>query len=575
MATIVDPDDLSISSQDATGTPTGEVYINTANKTIELISTDDYAGNLIPADGVTLQALYSFLKIEWKNDSGALDLIQYEFPMEAITPEQFEFKNGWKLDDTNTASRTYIRTGGWVERDTAGDIGRGYIGAITLGNIESNHTSYYYWASEGGGVTHDFNYQGPVNEAIQYYGDISVDATTTTFNYTNSELTLYIRSTPEGTSGNVTGFTFDSSDTTSIGVDTAIGVTYQVYRFPLAEAIDLNISLTDAEVASLISSNGLTISWNGPYTSSTYFTPDLVGGPYTMEVRVDSGTVDSSTNEIYNFSQYQLRQSGDIDDSATEVNYGKVTPELLKFVGSELQSIDFDTSGTAGGVIITGFDNTYVNDIAMSANDGTLANFPYTATGKISFNNNLIEDAASKYWMYTDTSWPGAGATFVQKADNATDITGDLHFQTTTPTTGNATGTTGTVTASGTTLTVSGETWTVDDFIGKVLVVTGGTTSDNNGYYWIVSNTSTTLTVNRAFEASDTTSVEFTIRNKNTSGEINWDYDWTGNGDVAVVVIGMGLNNAQYVQASNNIVQAVGQNFSLVSALERNYNDPV
>jgi len=116
MAIITDPDLLARSSADSTGTPDGEVFLNLTNKTIELISQDDDTGgsptnfsNLVAADGVTLQCLYSFLKNLWKTES---DLIKYPFPMEAITAEQFEFINGWGPDDTNTATRSFIRTGG-------------------------------------------------------------------------------------------------------------------------------------------------------------------------------------------------------------------------------------------------------------------------------------------------------------------------------------------------------------------------------------------------------------------------------------------------------------------------------
>ncbi len=46
------------------------------------------------ADGVTLQALYSYAKEEWRNDTdtlGATDnLIRHEFPFESITSESFE-----------------------------------------------------------------------------------------------------------------------------------------------------------------------------------------------------------------------------------------------------------------------------------------------------------------------------------------------------------------------------------------------------------------------------------------------------------------------------------------------------
>ena len=74
MALITDPDDLNQNT---------EITIDTSAKTITLA----VAGNL-SNDGVYGQALYSFLKEEWKNDSS---LIPYPFPMVSITPEQFEF----------------------------------------------------------------------------------------------------------------------------------------------------------------------------------------------------------------------------------------------------------------------------------------------------------------------------------------------------------------------------------------------------------------------------------------------------------------------------------------------------
>lgn len=68
MALIVDPDDLN------QGT---EVTFATGAKTITL----SQAGNL-STDGVTLKALYSFCKEEWKNDAA---LIPFEFPFVPIT----------------------------------------------------------------------------------------------------------------------------------------------------------------------------------------------------------------------------------------------------------------------------------------------------------------------------------------------------------------------------------------------------------------------------------------------------------------------------------------------------------
>ena len=128
MAIINDPDFLRRSTQAAGATEDGEIYIDTSAKTIELISTDDWvSSNLDPSDGVTLQSLYSRLKELWKSDS---DLIPFKFPMEAITSEQFEFLDGWVLKDTTTASRSYIRNGGWAEKDTAGLTTREYMGVV-------------------------------------------------------------------------------------------------------------------------------------------------------------------------------------------------------------------------------------------------------------------------------------------------------------------------------------------------------------------------------------------------------------------------------------------------------------
>jgi hypothetical protein len=100
MAVITDPSDLSST----------EVTITTGTRQITL----NEAGNLSD-DGVTFQALYSYLKEQWKDDSS---LIPFPFPLVAITPEQFEFVEDWEPDSDTT--RKLIRTGGWREIGIAG-----------------------------------------------------------------------------------------------------------------------------------------------------------------------------------------------------------------------------------------------------------------------------------------------------------------------------------------------------------------------------------------------------------------------------------------------------------------------
>ena len=89
--------------------------------------------------GVSGQALYSKFKNIWKEDEVA---IRFPFPMEAITPESFEFINGWLPDDetadqdnsgTTFITRNLIKDAGWAERAPNGNIAQKWFGSITLG----------------------------------------------------------------------------------------------------------------------------------------------------------------------------------------------------------------------------------------------------------------------------------------------------------------------------------------------------------------------------------------------------------------------------------------------------------
>ena len=61
-------------------------------------------------------------------------LIEYPFPLVAITPEQFEFSFDWTPD--SAATRKLIRTAGWREITTTGSILAEYVGVISLGTVD-------------------------------------------------------------------------------------------------------------------------------------------------------------------------------------------------------------------------------------------------------------------------------------------------------------------------------------------------------------------------------------------------------------------------------------------------------
>ncbi len=102
---------------------TGETDINYAVLTEE--------GGTV-TDGATLQAVYSFLKEEWKTaGSGFVDLIQFIFPLESITREQFEIGGATHgdFDWRDNSTRELIRTGGWAKLDTD-NIASGVVRAL-------------------------------------------------------------------------------------------------------------------------------------------------------------------------------------------------------------------------------------------------------------------------------------------------------------------------------------------------------------------------------------------------------------------------------------------------------------
>jgi len=199
-------------------------------------------------DGITLQAIYSFGKEEWRVDSQIVDvsptlvtynddLIRHQFPFETITSEQFETGGGTSHDNWNwfnQYTRKKVRTAGWAEKTDIGtdDLAR-ETGIITLGSIDADAQVYYQQTSVVTAKA-DFTFLGPVNEALNVYADASADSTPeddfTTF------LKLFVRKK---------GRTYSTSTIADIGVTTIQTI---VNRFPLAHATDTGITLSDSNL---------------------------------------------------------------------------------------------------------------------------------------------------------------------------------------------------------------------------------------------------------------------------------------------------------------------------------------
>lgn len=529
---ITDPTTL-ITGGDSGTAFAAPLSLDTSGKTITIAP----GSGILPAaaDGVAGQALYSALKLLWKNNS---TYIKFPFPMEAITPEQFEFINGWAPADSTT--RKAIRTAGWVERNTSGNIVKMFAGVVSLGSLGATDQPYYQQAS--GGAPTNFQFQGPVNEAVQIVDDPNGDGNYADGYDKRGYLKLFAREYQK---------TYASADLPAIGVST---MTYIVYRFPLANSADnLKVTHDDTAVSTNTPYTNINITWlrdstnsyalynvRGSFANTTaYALSDVVMDtgtnrwykcklaytsastqpssdsthwaayegerqlganyyPYTVIIDADTTVGASSsgaarTAEIYEKIQWSLRQATDIDAGANGTMTGKVADSLLRFVG--------DTLVTSNGVFIESINSNDTNSIEFWDATGTKRTYPYVAAGTLLFNDNLVNDGAAIFRMYF-TTLPGGG-------------TQDF-------------GTTGAVLVKdGSNVDISG-------------TISGASFSWSFAY------------------------------DSNNQGSPNR----TAGTDAAVTVVAIGLNTGQYVAATSTITRATGQNISLVAAKERNYANP-
>ena len=374
MAKIVDPDQLNQGTEVEFLTGSLQIKLNTA-------------GNL-STDGVSLQALYSFIKEEWKNDD---NLIKFPFPMLSITTEQFEFINGWDLsgsatisalDDTN-GSWTYIKDGGWAVVNSAGNNTQEWMNLTTLGSFQAGTDQAYFYQSSSGDIVNTF-LPGEVNQGIQILSSGSIAGEE--FDY-RSFFKIYLRE-----QGKVYAF-YDL-----LAEQNLTAVTYRKFALPLANSLDLNIDATDN-----------TITGSAPYTgmSITYFTESFTRtiGAETPSFKVLINGNSGTKQQIYEFVQKQLRSGSgfDIDAGDNLANVtGSVAEELLEFVGNTLKTkLQTDVGGSgAGGVYIDNFQAADTNDLAFVDNTGTEKTFPFVAAGNLLFNTFLQQDSDAIYKVF-------------------------------------------------------------------------------------------------------------------------------------------------------------------------------
>lgn len=393
MALITDPDDLN------QGT---EVVFNTTAKTIQLLE----AGNL-SADGATLKAIYSFTKEEWKDDAA---LIRFEFPFVPITDEFFELQEGWNWADAGT--RNLLRRGGFLVRNASGSVTEHWAGIAILGS-EVDDQNYY---DTGAGAT-NFVYLGNTSEPVQVISDPNGDGNYVDGFNRSTNLTAYNRQQ---------GQAYSVSSTTGNGEASLLAP--KLFSLTLSTGNDLNITETDANIGA-----------NAPYTgmSITYFdtaqSRNIGGSSFDFGVIIDGNN--GTAEEIYEFVQFELRQSSDIDAGAGSL-LGQVADELLRFIGGagdgsgSLETLSVvNPAGGGSGVYIDNFQTADTNRISFTDNTATARTFPFVSVVSISFNVNLQNDSDAIYRVFfTDANGNDFGDTdaILVNDNSGSPVSGDI-----------------------------------------------------------------------------------------------------------------------------------------------------
>lgn len=402
MPKILDPDLLN---QDT------EVEFLSGSKLIRLNQT----GNL-DQDGVSLQALYSFTKEEWKNDE---NLIKFPFPILSITSEQFEFINGWDL--SGSASKYLVKDAGWALKNTAGESLEEWMNITTLGTFVTGTDQAYFVQSSSLEISNaptNFQLSGEVNQGVQIYASGSEN-----YDY-RDYFKVFLRER---------GKTYASYNLlTEQSIDV---LTYRKFALPLSNTVDLNIS---GSSDTLIDLNGDNIADQTPYdgmsirfVSGSTEQFNIGGTLYNFNVIIEANG--GTTRQVYDFVQWSLRQPTDIDSGSGD-RRGDISEELLDFVGDTLRTRFVPEYG---GVFVNGYLPSEVNSYEFTDNTNTIRTFPFVSTGTVTFNDNLRNDSDAIYKVFftNDDAGDNTGRDFGTDAaiiidqyngDNPTPLTGSV-----------------------------------------------------------------------------------------------------------------------------------------------------
>jgi hypothetical protein len=467
------------------------------------------------ADGVTMQALYSFAKEEWRSDSvgvGGDDLIRHPFPFEPITAEQFETGGGSSHDNWeffNAYTRKKLRTGGWARKNDSSVTTNEYTGIVTLGSLDDDTQVYYQQTSASTAPT-NFSFAGTVNEPIFIWasGDDR-----------RSYLKLFARKK---------GRTYAQSTISDIGVTSIQTI---VNRFPLTHNTDTAIEATDGEILGTTpfrnqrtvdtGADGSKTSTGVTFTSAgSTFQTDLVAAGDTLHIT-------EGTEQGY----YTILTV----DSETQLTI-QTDAEFTSWTDSE-SSLDFSILST---FYLRNKTDGALADVSTVTGTLTSASSNFVTAGVVAGDMVIIKEAASNHrGVYKVISRDSATVLTLNTTDKAFTTVTSIDFDVVKPgmylqykneaitlaSTGNLTF----ANANPDTIQRASGSWTGDGVAaGDIITITGS--ASNNGTYTVATPGTTTMTLvaTDSLTAEGPVAATATVTRpfKRAIGGVTYGYNW-------------------------------------------------
>lgn len=431
--TVIDHSNYSTTLKQSTNprgsAPDGNVYFDQSTNQIQLIGVDELAqvnfgaglvtNPLNNADGLTLRALYKFESLRRRNDE---TLRKYE----RFTSGSYRFAGAYNfINGAQPAGtdRNKLRGSGWIEYANTGDgktnIGRIYHGVQSLVAIQSGTTSYWALVTATDEATlqaatwANFVRTGPINEAVQVYGNTTYDAgSPINADYTARTLVARTRS-----------WQYNAGETTSVltGITELGGFSA---GYGVGESLNANNAYTLADVyggARIAPWTGMSLEKLGSPQVETGFSE--ANGSFTWVLHNSGG---GTVQQCAAFLDALALQDADIDSGAGTYNGKKGRVWYSRNAAGKVV-----TSSTAGaGLFIEGLTTAEKQSIVMTDNAGAAKTYPYFPSVEITVGAPAIADTNAWYHaFYADgagsADFDTAGAVTVQNSAGA-DVKGNV-----------------------------------------------------------------------------------------------------------------------------------------------------